>query len=50
MLVDKAVAALREFLREPAAVFWVYVFPLMMVVALALSLWLWWVCCWVFRR
>lgn len=30
-------ARLREFWREPAAVFWVYVFPLIMVVALGLA-------------
>lgn len=31
------VARLREFWREPAAIFWVYVFPLIMVVALGLA-------------
>jgi ABC-type multidrug transport system permease subunit len=30
-------ARFREFSREPAAVFWVYVFPLMMMVALGLA-------------
>ena len=27
-------ARFRDFIREPAAVFWVYVFPLLMVVSL----------------
>ena len=31
------VARLREFCREPAAIFWVYVFPLIMVVALGIA-------------
>jgi ABC-type multidrug transport system permease subunit len=30
-------ARLREFLREPAAIFWVYVFPLIMVLALGVA-------------
>ena len=30
-------ARLREFLREPEAIFWVYVFPLFMVVALGVA-------------
>ncbi len=30
-------ARVREFLREPAAIFWVYVFPLIMVVALGIA-------------
>ena len=30
-------ARLREFCREPAAIFWVYVFPLIMVVALGVA-------------
>ncbi len=30
-------ARVREFLREPAAIFWVYVFPLIMVVALGVA-------------
>ena len=33
-LVD---ARLREFCREPAAIFWVYVFPLIMMVALGVA-------------
>lgn len=36
-LLALVVARLREFWREPAAVFWVYVFPLIMVVALGLA-------------
>jgi ABC-type multidrug transport system permease subunit len=31
------VARLREFCREPAAIFWVYVFPLIMIVALGIA-------------
>lgn len=31
------VARVREFIREPAAIFWVYVFPLLMVVALGIA-------------
>jgi ABC-type multidrug transport system permease subunit len=31
------VARLREFCREPAAIFWVYVFPLVMIVALGIA-------------
>ena len=30
-------ARLREFVREPAAIFWVYVFPLLMMVALGIA-------------
>jgi ABC-type multidrug transport system permease subunit len=30
-------ARVREFLREPAAIFWVYVFPLIMVLALGIA-------------
>ena len=33
-LVD---ARIREFIREPAAIFWVYVFPLLMMVALGVA-------------
>jgi ABC-type multidrug transport system permease subunit len=33
-LVNLTLARMREFLREPEAVFWVYVFPLVLVVAL----------------
>jgi ABC-2 type transport system permease protein len=36
-LVSLVVARMREFLREPEAVFWVYVFPLVMVVALGVA-------------
>ena len=30
-------ARVREFCREPAAIFWVYMFPLIMVVALGIA-------------
>ncbi|HRF01947.1 MAG TPA: hypothetical protein PLI18_15610 [Pirellulaceae bacterium] len=30
-------ARLREFLREPAAVFWVYGFPMIMIVTLGMA-------------
>src|SRR5919198_1343424 len=33
-LLELTLARLREFYREPAAVFWVYVFPLLLAVAL----------------
>jgi ABC-type multidrug transport system permease subunit len=36
-LVQLLLARLREFIREPEAVFWAYVFPLVMVVALGLA-------------
>lgn len=36
-LANLVLARLREFLREPEAVFWVYVFPLVMVVALGVA-------------
>ena len=36
-LVNLTLARMREFLREPEAVFWVYVFPLMLVVALGVA-------------
>ena len=32
-LVQLVVMRVREFLREPAAIFWVYVFPLIMKIA-----------------
>ncbi len=36
-LVNLTLARMREFLREPEAVFWVYVFPLILVVALGVA-------------
>lgn len=36
-LLALVVARLREFWREPAAIFWVYAFPLIMMVALGLA-------------
>jgi len=36
-LVTLTLARMREFLREPEAVFWVYVFPLVLVVALGVA-------------
>jgi ABC-2 type transport system permease protein len=36
-LLSLIVARLLEFIREPAAIFWVYVFPLILVVALGLA-------------
>jgi ABC-type multidrug transport system permease subunit len=36
-LAQLILARLREFCREPAAIFWVYVFPLIMVVALGVA-------------
>ena len=36
-VVNLVVARLREFLREPEAIFWVYVFPLVLVVALGVA-------------
>ncbi len=36
-LVNLTLARVREFLREPEAVFWVYVFPLVLVVALGVA-------------
>lgn len=36
-MVQLLLARLREFIRQPEAVFWVYVFPLLMVVALGLA-------------
>ena len=36
-LGELILARLREFCREPAAIFWVYVFPLIMVVALGVA-------------
>src|SRR3990172_2633830 len=36
-LVNLTLARVREFLREPEAVFWVYVFPLFLVVALGVA-------------
>jgi ABC-2 type transport system permease protein len=36
-LVNLVVARVREFLREPEAIFWVYVFPLIMVAALGVA-------------
>lgn len=36
-LVELTLARLREFIREPAAVFWVYVFPLLIAVALGIA-------------
>ena len=36
-LLNLAGARVREFCREPAAIFWVYVFPLIMVVALGVA-------------
>jgi ABC-type multidrug transport system permease subunit len=35
--VSLIAARVREFIREPAAIFWVYVFPLIMVLALGLA-------------
>lgn len=35
--IQLVVARVREFLREPEAVFWVYVFPLVLVVALGIA-------------
>src|SRR5919198_1325900 len=36
-LLELTLARLREFYREPAAVFWVYVFPLLMAIALGIA-------------
>ncbi len=36
-LYEIVLARLKEFIREPAAVFWVYVFPLLMVAALGIA-------------
>jgi ABC-type multidrug transport system permease subunit len=36
-LVQMIVARVKEFWREPAAIFWVYAFPLLMMVALGLA-------------
>ena len=36
-LLELTLARLREFYREPAAVFWVYVFPLLLAVALGFA-------------
>ncbi len=36
-LLNLTLARMREFLREPEAVFWVYVFPLILVVALGVA-------------
>src|SRR5262245_39855721 len=36
-LVQLTLARLREFLREPGALFWVFGFPILMVVALGLA-------------
>src|SRR5437870_1795769 len=36
-LVQLALARVREFFREPEAVFWVYVFPILMVVGLGVA-------------
>jgi len=36
-LLELTLSRLREFYREPAAVFWVYVFPLLMAVALGIA-------------
>ena len=36
-LVQMIVARVKEFWREPAAIFWVYEFPLLMMVALGLA-------------
>jgi ABC-2 type transport system permease protein len=36
-LLNLVLARIREFLREPDAVFWVYVFPLVLVVALGVA-------------
>lgn len=35
--ISLILARVREFLREPAAIFWVYVFPLIMVLALGIA-------------
>lgn len=36
-LLELTLSRLREFYREPAAVFWVYIFPLLMAVALGIA-------------
>ncbi len=36
-LIELAIARLREFMREPEALFWAFVFPILMSVALALA-------------
>ncbi len=36
-IVNLTLARVREFLREPEAVFWVYAFPLVMVVTLGVA-------------
>ncbi len=36
-LYQLVVARLREFIRQPEAVFWVYVFPILMVIALGIA-------------
>ncbi len=36
-LLQLVLARLREFSREPAAIFWVYVFPILMMVALGIA-------------
>ena len=36
-LLQLTMARFREFYREPAAVFWVYVFPLLLAVALGIA-------------
>jgi len=36
-LIELAIARLREFMREPEALFWAFVFPILMSVALAIA-------------
>ena len=36
-LIELTLARLREFLREPEAVFWVFVFPILMTCALGVA-------------
>ena len=36
-LAQLVIMRVREFVREPAAIFWVYVFPLLMMVALGVA-------------
>ena len=36
-LVELTLARLREFVREPEALFWAFVFPIVMSVALAVA-------------
>src|SRR5947209_12757588 len=38
-LLQLLLARLREFFREPEALFWVYGFPLIMAVGLAIAFW-----------